>query len=76
MKKCLLQLYQSAVVNKLKIVGIKTDCILIRDSMKKVEGIFDFTDKIDDYKFEKGKSCINKKIFRINQCKQTINSFP
>lgn len=55
-------LYKRCVKNNLKVVGVKTDCIIVHNSEEEIEatGYFDFTDKLGCLKYEPGAACVNK----------------
>ena len=57
--------YRKLVNSGIKVRGIKTDSLLIDDSIKnirKVKELFDFTDKIGNYKLEQDKFLSNSEV--------------
>ena len=56
------KLYKHAQDNNIFVYGIKTDCLLVREDKKTLDGIFKFSKNIGGVKFEQHKKLINKKI--------------
>ena len=57
--------YKKLVDAKIKVYGIKPDSMMITDTpknVKTVRGVFDFSDKIGNYKIERNKFLINSEI--------------
>lgn len=56
------ELYKCCIKSNLKVVGVKTDCIIVHNSEEEIEatGYFDFTDKLGCLKYEPGAECVNK----------------
>ena len=56
------KLYKKLSENNINVYGIKTDCLVVKEDMEKLENIFTFDKSIGGVKFESGKMPINKKI--------------
>ena len=59
----ILQMYNKLVSLKLKIVGIKTDCIFYEGKNEIIQQNFDLTNSIGNFKIETGKYMADSKLF-------------
>lgn len=55
-------LYERCTLAGLNIVGVKTDCILVNNSLQETIDHFDYTDIIGGLKFEFGKKCVKTEV--------------
>jgi len=58
------ELYKKCHKGGLKVIGIKTDCLVVQNSRSEIEqtGYVDFADKFGGWKFEAGNDCVNHRM--------------
>ena len=59
----ILQIYNKMVSLKLKVVGIKTDCVFYEGKNEIIQQNFDLTNSIGNFKIETGKYMMDSKLF-------------
>jgi len=59
----ILETYNKLIKLKLKVVGIKTDCIFYQGKNEIIRDNFDLSNKIGNFKIETGKYMIDSKLF-------------